>query len=72
MSAKKPYGPREFSLSWRTRGRDTGDAQIFINLVDNMRLDHNYTIIGEVVRSMDVVDAVIEGAVIERVEVRER
>ena len=37
-----------------------------------MRLDYNYTIIGEVVRSMDVVDDVIEGAVIERVEVRER
>ncbi len=54
-----------------TRGRDTGDAQIFINLVDNMRLDHNYTIIGEIVGGMDVMDAVIEGAVIERVEVRE-
>lgn len=55
-----------------TRGRDTGDAQIFINLVDNMRLDHNYTIIGEIVGGMDVMDAVIEGAVIERVEVREQ
>jgi cyclophilin family peptidyl-prolyl cis-trans isomerase/HEAT repeat protein len=55
-----------------TRGRDTGDAQIFINLVDNMRLDHNYTIIGEIVGGMDVMDAVIEGAVIERVVVREQ
>ena len=55
-----------------TRGRDTGDAQIFINLVDNVRLDHNYTIVGEIVGGMDVMDAVIEGAVIQRVEVRER
>src|SRR5438067_1354390 len=31
-----------------TRGRDTGDAQIFINLVDNQRLDHEYTVIAEV------------------------
>ena len=27
-----------------TRGRDTGDAQIFVNLVDSPRLDHAYTV----------------------------
>ena len=52
-----------------TRGRDTGDAQIFINLVDNVRLDFNYTIYGVVVAGMEVADAVEEGAVIERAEV---
>ncbi len=31
-----------------TRGRDTGDAQFFINLVDNPRLDFEYTIFGRV------------------------
>jgi cyclophilin family peptidyl-prolyl cis-trans isomerase len=31
-----------------TRGRDTGDAQFFINLVDNPRLDFEYTIFGGV------------------------
>ena len=50
-----------------TRGRDTGDAQIFVNLVDNVRLDFNYTIIGEVVEGMDVVDRVLEGALIDTV-----
>jgi cyclophilin family peptidyl-prolyl cis-trans isomerase/HEAT repeat protein len=50
-----------------TRGRDTCDGQIFINLVDNPRLDHNYTLIAEVVSGLDVVDGVIEGAVIERI-----
>jgi cyclophilin family peptidyl-prolyl cis-trans isomerase len=50
-----------------TRGRDTGDAQIFVNLVDNPRLDHNYTIIGEIVSGMEAVDLILEGAVIERV-----
>ena len=49
-----------------TRGRDTGDAQIFINLVDNVRLDFDYTILGEVIEGMEIVDAVQEGAVIER------
>jgi len=53
-----------------TRGRDTGDGQIYVNLVDNVRLDHDYTILGTVTAGMDVVDAVLEGDVIERVEVR--
>ena len=52
-----------------TRGRDTGDAQIFVNLVDNVRLDHNFTIIGTVIDGMDAVDAVLEGATISRVDV---
>ncbi len=53
-----------------TRGRDTGDAQIFINLVDNPRLDHIYTIFAEVVSGMEVVDRILEGAVIERITFR--
>ena len=53
-----------------TRGRDTGDGQIFVNLVHNIRLDHDYTIFGEVVSGMDVVDAVRAGDVIQRVEIR--
>lgn len=75
-----PYSRDELGLvsHWRgtvglsTRGRDTGDAQIFVNLVDNVRLDHNYTIFGEVVDGMDVVDAVLEGDVIERARVERR
>ena len=57
------------TLGISTRGRDTGDAQIFVNLIDNWRLDHDYTVFAEVVRGMDVVDAVLEGDVIARVEV---
>lgn len=67
-----PYTRDEISAQphWRgavglsTRGRDTGDAQIFVDLVDNVRLDFNYTIFGEVVEGMEVVDAAQEGAVI--------
>ncbi|MEP6782089.1 MAG: peptidylprolyl isomerase, partial [Acidobacteriota bacterium] len=55
-----------------TRGRDTGDAQIFVNLIDSPRLDHIYTVFGTVVSGMDVVDGVLEGDVIERVELVSR
>lgn len=55
-----------------TRGRDTGDAQIFVDLVDNVRLDFNYTIFGQVVAGMEVVDAVQEGAVIQEARVERR
>jgi len=55
-----------------TRGRDTGDAQIFINLVDNVRLDYNYTIVAEVSAGMNVVDAVLEGGTIERITFHEQ
>jgi cyclophilin family peptidyl-prolyl cis-trans isomerase/HEAT repeat protein len=46
-----------------TRGRDTGDAQFFVNLVDNPRLDFEYTIFG-VASPLDVVDEIVEGDVI--------
>ena len=53
-----------------TRGHDTGDGQIFVNLLDNPRLDHQYTIIGTVTEGLEVVDLVNEGDIIERAEVR--
>jgi cyclophilin family peptidyl-prolyl cis-trans isomerase len=59
---------RRGAVGISTRGRDTGDAQIFVNLVDLPQLDHNYTVFAQVVSGMDVVDRVLEGDVIERVE----
>jgi cyclophilin family peptidyl-prolyl cis-trans isomerase/HEAT repeat protein len=74
-----PYTRDEIELPhWRgtvglsTRGRDTGDAQIFVNLVHNTRLDPDYTVFGVVIEGMDVVDRILEGSVIERAEVRVR
>ena len=52
-----------------TRGRDTGDAQWYINLADNARYDHNYTVFAFVQSGMDVVDAILEGDVIEEVRI---
>jgi len=51
-----------------TRGRDTGDAQMFVNTIDSPRLDHIYTVFGSVTAGMDVVDGILEGDVIQRVE----
>ena len=57
------------TVAMSTRGRDTGDGQIFINLVDNLRLDHDYTVFAEIVGGMEVADAVAEGDVITRATV---
>jgi cyclophilin family peptidyl-prolyl cis-trans isomerase len=75
-----PFTRDELGLAgnWRgtvglsTRGRDTGDGQLFINLIDNVRLDHDYTIFAEVVAGMDVVDGMLEGARIRRITVQPR
>jgi cyclophilin family peptidyl-prolyl cis-trans isomerase/HEAT repeat protein len=58
------------TIGTSTRGRNTGDAQFFVNLLDNPSLDHDYTIFGEVTAGMDVVDAVLEGDVIARIELQ--
>jgi cyclophilin family peptidyl-prolyl cis-trans isomerase len=64
-------GPRSnlrYSIGISTRGRDTGDAQLYVNLVDNERLDHQYPVFGEVVQGTAVIDAIIDGDVIARIE----
>lgn len=57
------------TVGMSTRGHDTGDAQWFVNLRDNRRLDSDYTVFGEVVDGIEVVDGVLEGDVIARIEV---
>ena len=52
---------RRGTLGISTRGADTGDAQIFINLIDNARLDYDYTVFASVCSGMDVVDEIQEG-----------
>jgi cyclophilin family peptidyl-prolyl cis-trans isomerase len=61
---------RRGTLGISTRGRDTGDAQIFVNLVDNPRLDHRYTVFAKVVSGIDVVEAIVEGDAIARIVIR--
>jgi len=49
------------TVGMSTRGHDTGDAQWFVNLKDNLRLGPDYTVFAEVVQGMDVVDRIMEG-----------
>jgi cyclophilin family peptidyl-prolyl cis-trans isomerase len=62
---------RRGTIGISTRGRDTGDGQIFINLVDNLHLDHEYTVIGAVTAGLVLLDRILEGAIIDRIEVRD-
>jgi cyclophilin family peptidyl-prolyl cis-trans isomerase len=55
------------TLGMSTRGHDTGDAQWFVNLRDNARLDRDYTVWAEVVAGIEIVDGVLEGDIIRRI-----
>lgn len=57
------------TVGMSTRGHDTGDAQWFINLRDNQRLTRDYTAFGEVTDGIGVVDGILEGDVIDRIEI---
>lgn len=57
------------TVGMSTRGHDTGDAQWFVNLRDNKRLTRDYTTFGEVVDGIDVVDGILEGDVIARIDI---
>ena len=50
-----------------TRGRNTGDAQFFINLVDNTRLDYDYTVFA-IAEDLTVVDRIQEGDTIKSID----
>jgi cyclophilin family peptidyl-prolyl cis-trans isomerase len=56
------------TVGMSTRGHDTGDGQWFVNLRDNLRLGRDYSVFAEVVDGMDVVDGVLEGDAIARIE----
>ncbi len=60
---------RRGTIGLSTRGRDTGDGQIYFNLVDNVQLDTDYTVFAVVESGMDVVDRMQEGAKIRRIRV---
>jgi len=57
------------SVGLSIRGRNTGDAQFYVNLVDNPRLDGGYTVFATVFpEDMDVVDRIQEGDVIRSID----
>lgn len=62
-----------YAVGLSTRGRDTGDGQFFINLIDNDRLNDDYTVFGRVCEILqpgsptlpgpgkEAVDSILEG-----------
>ncbi len=56
------------TVGMSTRGHDTGDAQWFVNLKDNLRLGRDYTVFAEVVQGIDTVDGILEGDTIASIE----
>src|SRR3972149_2893106 len=57
------------TVGMSTRGHDTGDAQWFVNLKDNLRLGRDYTVFAEVTEGMEAVDGILEGDVMARVTI---
>ena len=58
-------------LSMAHAGRDTGGSQFFIchSRRNTAHLDRNHTCFGKVVDGLDIIDAIRQGDVIERIEV---
>jgi peptidyl-prolyl cis-trans isomerase B (cyclophilin B) len=48
---------------------DTNDGQFYVNLVDNPRFDHEYTVFAQILNGADVVDELLEGDVIESITI---
>ena len=48
---------------------ESGDAQFFVNLVDNPQYDHRYTVFAQVLNGADRVDSILEGDVIESIRI---
>jgi cyclophilin family peptidyl-prolyl cis-trans isomerase/HEAT repeat protein len=64
---RRPYGRGAVGMA--LSGRDTGGSQFFVTLSPQPHLDGAYTLFGQVVRGLDVVERIRPGDAIERVEV---
>lgn len=61
---------RRGAILMSTRGYDTADGQFVPETADNFEYDHQYTVIGEIVRGIAVVDRMLEGARIRKATVQ--
>ena len=59
------------TLGMALDGKDTGGSQFFITHTPQPHLDGGYTVFGQVVEGMDLVDQVVQGEVIRQVRVLE-
>ena len=58
------------AVGMSSRGPDTGDGQIFIDLVDLPSLDREFTVFAYVTSGMEIVDKLLEGAKIVSVSIK--
>ena len=65
----EPY--RRGTVGMATSGKDTGGSQFFITFSPQPRLEARYTVLGQVLEGMDVVDRLVVGDVIEGIEIKE-
>jgi cyclophilin family peptidyl-prolyl cis-trans isomerase/HEAT repeat protein len=64
---ERPYGRGAVGIA--LSGKDTGGSQFFITHSPQPHLDGGYTLFGQVVSGMEVVDRIRPGDVIERIEI---
>ena len=50
-------------------GARSGTGEFFVDLVDNPQFDHESTVFAQVLNGMDVVDQILEGDLIESIEI---
>jgi cyclophilin family peptidyl-prolyl cis-trans isomerase len=60
---------REGMLGMANSGPHTNASQFYITLGDRSYLDGNYTVFGYVIRGMDVVNAIVQGDVVETIRI---
>ncbi len=65
----EPY--RRGTVGIATSGKDTGGSQFFITLSPQPHLEGRYTVFGQVLSGMDVVDRVVVGDLIETIIIHE-
>jgi cyclophilin family peptidyl-prolyl cis-trans isomerase/HEAT repeat protein len=66
----RPY--QRGSVGMALAGKDTGSSQFFFCHAPQPHLDGGYTVFGQVIAGMDVVDQLTRDDLIEKIEIRER
>ncbi|MEA2031671.1 MAG: HEAT repeat domain-containing protein [candidate division Zixibacteria bacterium] len=63
----EPY--KRGTLGIATSGKDTGGSQFFFTLMPQPHLEGRYTVFGQVLYGMEVVDSIVEGDVIKNIHI---
>jgi cyclophilin family peptidyl-prolyl cis-trans isomerase len=60
---------RRGAVGLSARGRDTGDAQFVVDLVDHPLVAHEHAVFGQVLNGIELIDHILEVDVIDRIEI---